>query len=139
MFTDAARLADRYRDGRILLAGDAAHSHFPIGGQGLNLGLQDAVNLGWKLAAEVRSTAPPGLLDTYEAERRPAGQGVVHNTRAQLALMDPSADVAPLRALVSELLDHEEVAQRVAGMLTGVDTGPLRSTLRWRRRTARPA
>ena len=85
------RLADRFRDGRVLLVGDAAHVHSAIGGPGLNLGLQDAVNLGWKLAAEVHGWAPDGLLDTYESERRPVGERVVMPTQAQSALIAPAA------------------------------------------------
>nr|BFF25820.1 hypothetical protein GCM10025732_37850 [Glycomyces mayteni] len=82
-------MADAYRVGRVLLAGDAAHVHPPLGGQGLNLGVQDAVNLGWKLAAQVRGWAPAGLLDTYEAERRPVAAAVLDNTRAQVELSSP--------------------------------------------------
>src|SRR5690606_22268561 len=83
-FGDATRLADSYRVGRVLLAGDAAHIHPPAGGQGLNLGLQDAVNLGWKLAAQLHGWAPDGLLDTYETERRPVAASVLDNTLAQI-------------------------------------------------------
>ena len=86
-FTDSSRQAARYRAGRVLLAGDAAHIHLPAGGPGLNTGLQDAVNLGWKLAAEIRGWAPPGLLDTYHAERHAEGERVLLHTRAQGALM----------------------------------------------------
>jgi 2-polyprenyl-6-methoxyphenol hydroxylase-like FAD-dependent oxidoreductase len=89
-FGDATRLAERYRDGRVLLAGDAAHIHPPMGGQGLNLGIQDAFNLGWKLAAEVGGWAPEGLLDSYQAERQPVAAGVLSNTRAQAELLSLS-------------------------------------------------
>ena len=85
-FGDATRLAERYRVGRVLLAGDAAHIHPPVGGQGLNLGIQDAFNMGWKLAAEVGGWAPEGLLDSYETERRPVAADVLDNTRAQMEL-----------------------------------------------------
>ncbi|MDH6229352.1 FAD-dependent monooxygenase [Streptomyces sp. MJP52] len=103
-FSDFSLLARSYRAGRVLLAGDAAHLHFPIGGQGLSTGVLDAVNLGWKLAYAVRGPACEGLLDTYERERRPAAQQVIDNTRAQLALMRPDAGLDPVRALFSELL-----------------------------------
>ena len=108
-FGDATRLADRYRVGRVLLAGDAAHVHPPVGGQGLNLGVQDAFNLGWKLAAEVSGRAQAGLLDTYEAERRPVAADVLDNTRAQMELMSPEPGPQAARRLVSELMDIEEV------------------------------
>ena len=89
-FGDATRLAERYRTGRVLLAGDAAHIHPPTGGQGLNLGIQDAFNLGWKLAAEVNGWAPEGLLDSYHTERHPVAADVLDNTRAQMQLLSPS-------------------------------------------------
>ena len=89
-FGDATRLAERYRVGRVLLAGDAAHIHPPTGGQGLNLGVQDAFNLGWKLAAQVRGWAPETLLDTYQAERHPVAADVLDNTRAQMELLSPN-------------------------------------------------
>ncbi|GAA3341354.1 rifampin monooxygenase [Amorphoplanes nipponensis] len=108
-FGDATRLAERYRVGRVLLAGDAAHIHPPIGGQGLNLGVQDAVNLGWKLAAQVRGWAPDPLLDTYQAERRPVAADVLDNTRAQLELMAPEPGPRAVRRLLTELMDFEEV------------------------------
>jgi 2-polyprenyl-6-methoxyphenol hydroxylase-like FAD-dependent oxidoreductase len=108
-FGDATRLADRYRDGRVLLAGDAAHIHPPAGGQGLNLGIQDAFNLGWKLAAEVNGWAPEGLLDTYEAERRPVAADVLNITRAQMELMSLDPGPQAVRRLVSELMDVEDV------------------------------
>ncbi|MEU6987928.1 FAD-dependent monooxygenase [Streptomyces sp. NPDC046324] len=103
-FSDFSRLADSYRSGRILLAGDAAHVHFPIGGQGLSTGLLDAVGLGWKLAYTVLGSAGEGLLDTYDQERRPEAQRVIDHTRAQLALMRPDPELDPLRALFVELL-----------------------------------
>ncbi|SHI53299.1 2-polyprenyl-6-methoxyphenol hydroxylase [Nocardiopsis flavescens] len=108
-FGDATRLADRYRQGRVLLAGDAAHVHPPVGGQGLNLGLQDAFNLGWKLAAELDGRAPEALLDTYESERRPVAAEVLDNTRAQTELMSPEPGARAVRRLVSELMDFDEV------------------------------
>ncbi|MDQ7909903.1 FAD-dependent monooxygenase [Phytohabitans sp. ZYX-F-186] len=115
------RLADRYRDGRVLLVGDAAHVHFVIGGPGLNLGLQDAVNLGWKLAAVIRGWAPAGLLDSYEAERRPAGERVAMHSQAQLALLAPGAEVTALRELFAELLRDRQTVARIANMMAGAD------------------
>ena len=120
-FGDATRQVVQYRKGRVLLAGDAAHIHFPAGGQGLNTGIQDAMNLGWKLADTVAGTAPEGLLDTYHAERHPVGERVCMNTRAQLVLMNPSDTVSPLRELFSELMDLEQVNAYIAGMITGLD------------------
>ncbi|WP_349263581.1 rifampin monooxygenase [Actinocrinis sp.] len=108
-FGDATRLAERYRVGRVLLAGDAAHIHPPTGGQGLNLGVQDAFNLGWKLAAAVAGWAPEGLLDSYETERRPVAADVLDNTRAQIELMSTAPGAQAVRRLVSELMDFEEV------------------------------
>jgi 2-polyprenyl-6-methoxyphenol hydroxylase-like FAD-dependent oxidoreductase len=108
-FGDATRLADRYRAGRVLLAGDAAHIHPPTGGQGLNLGIQDAFNLGWKLAAEVSGWAPEGLLDSYQAERRPVAADVLDNTRAQMELISPEPGPQSVRRLVSELMDFDDV------------------------------
>ena len=108
-FGDATRLAERYRTGRVLLAGDAAHIHPPTGGQGLNLGIQDAFNLGWKLAAEVDGWAPEGLLDSYHTERHPVAADVLDNTRAQMELMSPEPGSRAVRRLVSELMDFEEV------------------------------
>lgn len=121
-FTDNARQVTTYRQGRVLLAGDAAHVHSPNGGQGLNLGLVDAVNLGWKLAAETRGEAPPGLLDSYTAERHPAGAAVLHNTRAQSALMLPGPHTDALRDIVSDLMDIPEVNRYFSRMLGGLDT-----------------
>ncbi|MGW5733426.1 MULTISPECIES: FAD-dependent monooxygenase [Streptomyces] len=108
-FGDATRLAERYRVGRVLLAGDAAHIHPPAGGQGLNLGVQDAFNLGWKLAAHVRGWAPQTLLDTYEAERRPVAEDVLDNTRAQVELHSTEPGPQALRRLLTELMDFDEV------------------------------
>ncbi len=121
-FGDTTRQADRYRDGRVLLAGDAAHVHFPYGGLGLNLGLQDAVNLGWKLAAEVSGRAPDGLLDSYHAERHPAAAAVLDYSRAQLALLHPDRNVSALRELFGTLLAFPEVNRHLAGLATGTDT-----------------
>jgi 2-polyprenyl-6-methoxyphenol hydroxylase-like FAD-dependent oxidoreductase len=103
-FTDNARQATTYRRGRVLLAGDAAHVHSPFGGQGLDLGIGDAMNLGWKLAAEINGWAPPGLLDTYTAERHPIGARVLDWTRSQVALMRPEPNASALREVVSELM-----------------------------------
>lgn len=120
-FGDATRLAEHYRVGRVLLAGDAAHIHPPIGGQGLNLGLQDAFNLGWKLAAQVRGRAPEALLDTYEAERRPVAEDVLDNTRAQLALQSPEPGPRAMRRLLAELMDLNEVNRRLIGKIAAID------------------
>lgn len=103
-WTDRARQATRYRNGRVLLAGDAAHIHAPLGGQGLNLGIGDAMNLGWKLAATIHGTAPEGLLDTYEAERHPVGARVLDWSRAQVLLMRPDPAARALRAIVGDLM-----------------------------------
>ncbi|GAB3565213.1 FAD-dependent monooxygenase [Amycolatopsis endophytica] len=119
-FGDATRLADRYRAGRVLLAGDAAHIHPPAGGQGLNLGVQDAVNLGWKLAAQVRGWAPDTLLDTYEAERRPVAEEVLDNTRAQVELMSTGPGPRAVRGLLTELMDFDEVNRYLVGKLTAI-------------------
>ncbi|MFJ4186511.1 FAD-dependent monooxygenase [Kitasatospora sp. NPDC089509] len=115
------RLAERYRDGRVLLVGDAAHVHSATGGPGLNLGLQDAVNLGWKLAAEVHGWAPPGLLDSYQQERRPVGERVFMHSQAQTALMSPGPAVTALRALVGELLAHDDNLARIGALMAGSD------------------
>ncbi|MFF0558186.1 rifampin monooxygenase [Streptomyces sp. NPDC004266] len=120
-FGDATRQAERYRVGRVFLAGDAAHIHPPTGGQGMNLGIQDAFNLGWKLAGAVAGWAPEGLLDTYEAERHPVGARVVKNTRAQMTLLGSDPGATALRELFSELMDFEEVNRYVTGMITAVD------------------
>ncbi len=119
-FTDMARQAAAYRDGRVLLAGDAAHVHHPIGGQGLNTGMQDAVNLGWKLAQVVQATAPESLLDTYHAERHPVGARVLRNAMAQMALLRPDDRTKALRDITSELLSMDEPSQRFAAMMSGL-------------------
>lgn len=118
-FSDFTRLADTYRTGRVLLAGDAAHVHAPLGGQGLNTGLQDAFNLGWKLALVARGDAPPELLDSYTRERRAVAASVIANTRAQAALMRPGPENDPLRALVADLLRTPEGGRRVADEISG--------------------
>jgi hypothetical protein len=105
----------------VLLAGDAAHVHSAVGGPGLNLGLQDVANLGWKLAAEVRGWAPPGLLDSYQSERRPVGERVFMHSQAQIALMAPGPAVTALRALFGELLTDPANTRRIAELLAGAD------------------
>jgi 2-polyprenyl-6-methoxyphenol hydroxylase-like FAD-dependent oxidoreductase len=120
-FTDMTRQAASYRAGRVLLAGDAAHVHSPHGGQGLNVGVQDAVNLGWKLAQVVKGTSPEGLLDTYHAERHPVGARVLHNTMAQVALTISDERHRALRDTMVELLAMDEPRKRIAAMLTGLD------------------
>ncbi len=119
-FGDATRLAERYRAGRVLLAGDAAHIHPPIGGQGLNLGVQDGVNLGWKLAAQVRGWAPATLLDSYEAERQPVAEDVLDDTRAQIELSSPDPGPQALRGLLTELLAFDVVNRHLTEKITGV-------------------
>ncbi|TMR93660.1 rifampin monooxygenase [Nonomuraea basaltis] len=119
-FGDATRLAERYRVGRVLLAGDAAHVHPPLGGQGLNLGIQDAFNLGWKLAAEVNGWAPEGLLDSYHTERHPVAADVLDNTRAQTVLMSTEPGPQALRQVVSELMDFEEVNRYLIEKITAI-------------------
>ncbi|WOX26389.1 rifampin monooxygenase [Streptomyces solicathayae] len=119
-FGDATRQAERYRVGRVLLAGDAAHIHPPTGGQGLNLGVQDAFNLGWKLAAEVAGRAPEGLLDSYHAERHPVAAVVLDNTRAQMHLMSLDPGAQAVRRLVSELMDFEEVNRYLMEKITAI-------------------
>jgi hypothetical protein len=120
-FTDATRQAAAYRDRRVLLAGDAAHVHPPHGGQGLQTGVQDAVNLGWKLAQVVKGTSSESLLDTYHAERHPVGARVLHNTMAQVALSDPDDRHQALKETMTELLGMDEPRKRIAGMLSGLD------------------
>ena len=120
-FTDMTRQAASYRHGRVLLAGDAAHVHPPQGGQGLNTGVQDAVNLGWKLAQVVNKTSPESLLDTYHAERHPVGARVLHNTMAQVALSSPDDRHQALRDTMTELLSMDEPRRRIAAMLSGLD------------------
>jgi 3-(3-hydroxy-phenyl)propionate hydroxylase len=120
-FTDMTRQAASYRKGRVLLAGDAAHVHYPTGGQGLNIGVQDAVNLGWKLAQVVNRTSPESLLDTYHAERHPVAARVLRNTMAQVALLRPDDRTNALRDIISELLSMDEPRKRVAAMMSGLD------------------
>jgi 2-polyprenyl-6-methoxyphenol hydroxylase-like FAD-dependent oxidoreductase len=120
-FSDAARQAAAYREGRILLAGDAAHVHPPDGGQGLNTGVQDAVNLGWKLAQVVNGTTPASLLDTYHDERHPVGARVIHNTMAQTVLRRPDDRATALRETLADLLSMDEPRKRIAGMLSALD------------------
>jgi len=119
-FTDAARQAAAYRAGRVLLAGDAAHVHYPAGGQGLNLGVQDAVNLGWKLARVVRGTAPDALLDSYHAERHPVAARVLRTTLAQVALGRQDDRSMALAGIVSELLECDEPRRRMAAEMSGL-------------------
>jgi hypothetical protein len=120
-FTDVTRQAAAYRDGRVLLAGDAAHVHPPHGGQGLNTGVQDAVNLGWKLAQVVGGTSPESLLDTYHPERHPVAARVLRNTMAQVALSNPGERHQALRDTMTELLGMDEPRRRIASMLSGLD------------------
>jgi 2-polyprenyl-6-methoxyphenol hydroxylase-like FAD-dependent oxidoreductase len=119
-FTDMTRQAATYRKGRVLLAGDAAHVHSPVGGQGLNTGVQDAVNLGWKLAQVVKRTSPESLLDTYHAERHPIGARVLRNTMAQVALMRVDDRTEALRDTMSELLSMDEPRKQFAAMMSGL-------------------
>ena len=123
-FTDSSRLADSYRAGRVLLAGDAAHIHLPAGGPGLNTGLLDAFNLGWKLAAQVQGWAPPSLLDTYAAERRAEGERVLLHTRAQGALLGFAGNerVAALREVVRQLLQFTEPVRHLVSLMYALDT-----------------
>jgi 2-polyprenyl-6-methoxyphenol hydroxylase-like FAD-dependent oxidoreductase len=120
-FTDNTRQAVSYRKARILLAGDAAHVHPPMGGQGLNLGVQDAVNLGWKLAQVVKKTSPESLLDTYHAERHPVGARVLKTTMAQVALTSPGDRHQALRDIMTEVLSMDEPRKHIAAMLSGLD------------------
>lgn len=120
-FGDATRLAERYRSGRVLLAGDAAHVHPPAGGQGLNLGMQDAVNLGWKLAEAVRGWAPADLLDSYDEERRPVAARVLELTRAQMQLLSPEPGPQAVRQLLAELMEIEEVSRLLIERTSGLD------------------
>ncbi len=120
-FTDMTRQAEKYRSGRIMLAGDAAHVHSPIGGMGLSTGVQDAVNLGWKLAQVVKGTSPETLLDTYHAERHPVGARVLKATMAQVALHREDDRTSAARDIVSDLLEMEEPRKYLAGMMSGLD------------------
>jgi 2-polyprenyl-6-methoxyphenol hydroxylase-like FAD-dependent oxidoreductase len=120
-FTDMARQAAAYRAGRVLLAGDAAHVHYPVGGQGLQIGVQDSVNLGWKLASVVKGTSPDSLLDTYHAERHPVAARVLRNTIAQVALLRANDYVKTLGDIITELLTMEEPRRRFAAMMSGLD------------------
>ena len=121
-WTDRARQATTYRNGRVLLAGDAAHIHAPLGGQGLNLGLGDAMNLGWKLAATIHERAPEGLLDSYFAERHPIGAKVLDWSRAQAAIMKPGPGARGLNAIMRDLMETRDGATYIAGRLWGVAT-----------------
>jgi 2-polyprenyl-6-methoxyphenol hydroxylase-like FAD-dependent oxidoreductase len=120
-FGNATRLAERYRVGRVLLAGDSAHIHPPIGGQGLNLGVQDAFNLGWKLAAQIRGWAPETLLDTYHAERHPVAADVLDNTRAQMELLSPEPGPRAVRRLLTALMDFDDVNRYLIEKITAID------------------
>jgi 2-polyprenyl-6-methoxyphenol hydroxylase-like FAD-dependent oxidoreductase len=120
-FSDMARQAAAYRERRVLLAGDAAHVHAPTGGQGLNIGVQDAVNLGWKLAQVVRGSSPESLLDTYQAERHPVAARVLKNTLAQIALMRGDERTKALHERMSELLKMDEPRKRYGAMMSGLD------------------
>jgi hypothetical protein len=120
-FTDMTRQAASYRDRRVLLAGDAAHVHYPVGGQGLQTGVQDAVNLGWKLAQVVKEMSPESLLDTYHAERHPVAARVLRNTMAQTALLRSDDRIEALRESMSELLSMDEPRKRFAAMMSGLD------------------
>ncbi len=120
-FTDMTRQAASYREGGVLLAGDAAHVHAPDGGQGLNTGVQDAVNLGWKLAQVVKGTSPESLLDTYHAERHPVAARALQNTMASVALRREDERTRALRDTMSELLGLDEPRKQFAAMMSGLD------------------
>jgi oxygenase/bifunctional oxygenase/reductase len=120
-FDNASKLAVSYRSGRVLLAGDAAHLQLPSGGQAINLGLQDAVNLGWKLAASMNGRAPAGLLDSYATERQSIGRQVLRNIEAQSLLLLGDTDIEPARTVLAELIGYPEVRDRLAGMISGLD------------------
>ena len=136
VYTFNALMAEKWRDGRVLLAGDAAHVHPPHGGQGLNTGVQDAVNLGWKLAQVVAGTLPDTLLDTYEAERHPVGAQVLRATEAQIALTTPDARHQSLRTIVADLLAMDEPRRHLAGIMSGLgihyDLGEGHPLVGWR-------
>jgi len=121
-WTDNTRLVDTYRKGRVLLAGDAAHIHSPFGGQGLSLGLVDAANLGWKLAAVIRGEMPDNLLDTYTSERRPAAEAVLANTLAQIAILRPDAQAGAMRELIANLMQFDDVNRFIGEMMNGLAT-----------------
>ncbi|MFB6807035.1 FAD-dependent monooxygenase [Streptomyces sp. NPDC056387] len=121
-FSDFTRLAAAFRAGRVFLVGDAAHVHFPIGGQGLSTGVLDALNLAWKLALAAHGQAGPGLLDTYDAERRPVARRVIENTRAQLALMRPGPELDALRGVFSGLLAQDAARGHLGGLISAQDT-----------------
>jgi hypothetical protein len=123
-----SRIASRYQIGRVFLVGDAAHVHSPMGGPGLNLGLQDAVNLGWKLAAVLTDRAEPTLLATYEAERRPAAERVIMHSRAQLALVRPGPEITALRELFSELITDPVNVRRLSDLISGAENRYLTGT-----------
>ena len=135
-FSDVTRQAASYRSGRVLIAGDAAHIHPPMGGQGLNIGVQDSVNLGWKLAQVVSGTSPVGLLDTYQAERHPVGARVLRNTMAQRALGATDERTGALRDLLAVLVGMDEPRKHLAGMISGLDVhydlGGGHALLGWR-------
>lgn len=124
-FDNTSRQAQHYRHGRILLAGDAAHRQMPSGGQAINLGIQDAANLGWKLAAEVTGSAPDGLLDSYHHERHEVGRRVLNNIRAQGLLLLGGPEVDQLRAVLAELIAYPEVNDRLASMISGLDISTM--------------
>jgi 2-polyprenyl-6-methoxyphenol hydroxylase-like FAD-dependent oxidoreductase len=119
-WTDNTRLVDTYRRGRVLLAGDAAHVHSPFGGQGMSLGLSDAANLGWKLAAVIRGEMPESLLDTYTAERRPVAEAILANTLAQTAIMRPDPQSSAMRDIVAKLMELDDVNRLIGEMMTGL-------------------
>ncbi len=119
-WTDNTRLVDTYRRGRALLAGDAAHVHSPFGGQGMSLGLVDAANLGWKLAAVIRGEMPESLLDTYTAERRPFAEAVLANTLAQTAIMRPDPQAGAMRDIVAKLMQFDDVNRFFGEMMSGL-------------------
>ena len=121
-WTDNTRLVDTYRRGRVLLAGDSAHIHSPFGGQGMSLGLADAANLGWKLAAVVRGEMPDSLLDTYTAERRPVAEAVLANTLAQTAIMRPDPQASAMRDIVATLMRFDDVSRFLGEMMSGLST-----------------
>jgi bifunctional hydroxylase/dehydrase len=120
-FGDATRQVTQYRKGNVILAGDAAHIHLPAGGQGMNASIQDSVNLGWKLAAELNGWAPPGLLDSYHTERHKVGARLLMNTQAQGFLFLNGSEAQPLREVLRELIEYENVARHLAGMVSGLD------------------